>query len=146
MNKRSIIITNFEDWTIAIIGKDGQIPARWYHYVRYTYYYLRYGRGLFTKRCISVLTRLFTRTLKPSEIDYSYCFKKPSTKEESERNKSIFARYNEIKNSLGKDDDVYEILKSEFNLDSRKEAFEIVLMELGNELDEMFRHNKSDNL
>lgn len=143
---KHIIIANYDDWTIAVIGKDGETPARCKDYVRYVWTYLIYGRGLFRKRLTSVLTRLFTKSLKPSPTTYSICFKKPSTIEESERNKAIYAKYNEIKDNLGKDDNVYEVLKSEFNLNSRAEAFSIVLMELGNELDEEFRHNELDSL
>lgn len=143
---QDVIIADFDNWTIMVVSKDGEIPAQCQHYVRYVWVYLMYGRGLFKNRFTSVATRLLTRTLKPSQNTFLHRLWVQPTKEEAERNKTIFARYNEIKDSLGKDDDVYEILKSEFNLDSRKEAFEIVLMELGNELDKMFRHNKSDNL
>ena len=71
---------------------------------------------------------------------------KQATKEEAERNKAIYAKYKEIKDKLSEDVNVYDILMSEFDLGSRSEAFEIVLMELGNELDERFRHNESDSL
>ena len=63
-----VILAHFEDWTIEIIGKDGDIPARFKHNAKYVYYYLMFGKGLFIKRLTSVLIRLFTRTLKPSQV------------------------------------------------------------------------------
>lgn len=68
MMEKYAIIAYFEDWTIVVVGKDGDIPARFKHYVRYVYTYLMFGRGLFINRLTSVLTRLFTRTLKPSQL------------------------------------------------------------------------------
>ena len=63
-----ISIADFDKWTIEIIGKDGNIPATTKHYANFILFYLRCGKGLFIKRVISVLMRLFTRSLKPSQV------------------------------------------------------------------------------
>ena len=64
----AISIADFDNWTIEIIGKDGNAPATTKHYVNYILLYLRCGNGLFIKRVASVLMRLFTRSLKPSQV------------------------------------------------------------------------------
>jgi hypothetical protein len=65
---KEIVLADFDTWTIGIIGKDGDAPATTKHYVNYILLYLRCGNGLFIKRFASVLMRLFTRSLKPSQV------------------------------------------------------------------------------
>jgi hypothetical protein len=66
-----VIIADFDKWTIMVVSKDGEIPAQCQHYIRYVWNYLMYGRGLFKNRFTSVATRLFARTLKPSQVFFS---------------------------------------------------------------------------
>lgn len=70
---QDVIIADFDNWTIMIVSKDGEIPAQCQHYIRYVWIYLMYGRGLFKNRFTSVATRLLTRTLKPSQVSSSNC-------------------------------------------------------------------------
>lgn len=67
--KPYVILADFEDWTIEIIGTDGDVPARFKHYVKYIFNFLMFYKGWpLIKRLTSVLTRLFTRSLKPSQV------------------------------------------------------------------------------
>ena len=72
MRKDYIIFADFENWQIDIItGEPGEQPVRPKHIVRYVIAYLRYGKGSLIHRVNLVLTKLCTRTLKPSQVESS---------------------------------------------------------------------------
>lgn len=71
--EKNVIIAYFDDWKINVVGRQGDVPIRPKHIVRYLFYYLKYGRGSFRNRLTSVLTRLFTSSLKPSLVSVSNC-------------------------------------------------------------------------
>lgn len=72
MNKRRILLTDFDRWSVESIYPTGEEeePRRLdkEELSAYVASYLKSGRGLLIKRLISVLTRLFTATLQPSQV------------------------------------------------------------------------------
>lgn len=74
-----IILADFDEWQIKVIGKQGELPVRPIHTIRYVAAYLRCGNGSFIHRVSSVLKRSFTKTLKPSQVESSK--QKESTEE-----------------------------------------------------------------
>lgn len=73
MKRRGVLLADFDNWKGELITKDGSLPLNRRETLHYTYVYLRWGNGLLIKRLTSVMKRLVTGSLKPSQVSSEKC-------------------------------------------------------------------------
>lgn len=70
--QKSLIIGNFESWIAEALRKGEEArPLNARETLRFVWAYIRAGKGLSIKRCISSLKRLAANSLKPSQVSLS---------------------------------------------------------------------------